>query len=692
MKELLQKHARTFSTVMLSAIFMCFATTATAQEDPEDPGQQIKIHTVEDMLTIETGRKGRKNTYVLMNDLTLDNWKPIGPFYGVFDGTGHTITVSMDIIFSDESKDFEVGLFSEIVGTFSLKTEGGVVKNLRVTGAIRCESPSKEINVGSIAGINRGGTISGCVSEVDVTVNAIESNTGGIVGFNREPTFNVATMSVALYSAVVKNCYMTGNIEVKGEKNACVGGIVGCNGASDITGCYAMGTISVHENKKQCVGHIVGIVKPTMSVTLKSYNDRSITCSNINKNVALNSLFSVSDNSKYTGNIIGCDNESGCYDSRNKNHLTVREADGDTVTQDLRWWRSTIGFPFNSRLWVWNKSLKRPTLYWETVNFENGESVIDKGFEIPERAEWGMIRDNAVWYIKDGALTIKGYGIMQGDFFWDMYRDSITSAVIGDGIKQISGLMFSKHKNLTSITIGANVRSIESNVFSSCENIATVKVKRALPPVISGGMFGTFRNSPISKAQLIVPVGAKDAYLNDKQWKKFGAVIEEDFGEPVIDEGEYFNDPEAQIPEGAVIGYVDDIIWYIKDSVLTITGDGYLSLSLIPWYKHYYTSVIIKGNITRIDKNMFSSHKNLISVTIGANVRSLGDGIFAFCKNIVAVKVKRAEPPQMGALNAFWRSSISKAQLIVPVGAKDAYLNDKQWGKFGAIIEEDFGE
>jgi hypothetical protein len=565
MKNSFQKQARIFLTGMLLAIVMCYVTAATAQEQPLE---QIEIRTVEDMLAIGNNLKG---SYILMNDLTLDNWKPLGPFKGIFNGKGHTITLSIDITFSPEDKDLDVGLFSEInVGLLSYSS----VSNLHVKGNIRCESPYKEINVGGIVGVNKGGLIFNCISEVDITVNAIEANVGGIVGYNRIGLVQIIGTSHVLC------CYMTGNIEVKGEKNVCVGGIAGCNGTADIISCYAMGTVSVHEGRKQSVGHIIGLVKEVVlylslepiridDVLLQKRN----ICSKIKNNVALNSLFSVSDKRKYTGDIIGHNAEKKCGHSKENNYLIVREEDSSnedlndkqniapfSATQNMKWWILSAGFIFKKDfLWVWNKSLKRPTLPWETINFENGELVIetDNGYEISEGAVWGtieettieetveeiveeiqnIIRDttqntspNIIWYLKDGMLTIGGYGNLPERGLgkpWRKYFDSITSIVIEGYITRIGSMNFAASK-ATSITIGESVESIGISAFNSCKKVVSVKVKRAVPPKMDRTAF-TF--SPVKKMQLIVPIGAKEAYLKDKRWKKFGTIIEEDFGQ-----------------------------------------------------------------------------------------------------------------------------------------------------------------
>ncbi|MDR1130179.1 MAG: leucine-rich repeat domain-containing protein [Prevotellaceae bacterium] len=548
MKKLYQKNAGIFFTGILTAIAVCFTAAAGAQKEPEKP---VEIRTVEDMLAIQAKST---SSYILMNDLVLDNWKPIGPFHGIFDGNGHSINISIDIAFSKKDKDVHTGLFSETGGS-SLKARG-IVKNLRVTGSIRCESPYREVYVGGIAGLNRDGIISNCVSEVDITVNAVELNVGGIVGYNRIPTLSI------MYGSTIENCYSTGNIEAKGEKTANVGGIAGCSKAN-IKRCYTMGSVSVHESKKRCAGHIAGFVREAVvtagsnpvSVGGRAGNigfqqSQPVYLRDVISNVALgSSCFLVSGEEKhYTENIIGCNGENSDNDpdyyARRKNYLTVREDDGDmqsnaalfSDTQDRSWWESSAGFLFSNAktpAWVWNRSLNRPTLYWEKINFENGESVIDGRETVPEDTKnpkdtkdtKGLI-GNAEWEINDGTLTVRGSGNIPDGTHWKDHV--ITSVIIGDSITGIGSSNFQNQKNLASVTIGASVESLGMLAFSMCRKLVAVKVKRAEPPKMRG-MSEAFMYVPVSKAQLTVPTGAKAAYSEDKRWKKFGEIVEENF-------------------------------------------------------------------------------------------------------------------------------------------------------------------
>ncbi len=138
----------------------------------------------------------RGKTVILTEDISLSGiaFEPIPTFSGSFDGGGHTIS------------GLEISGYYSPAGLFATLTEGGEVKNLRLSAVI---SPEGErgvvggivgdnygkiencsfsgtvvgaLDVGGIAGINRVcGSISGCSSSGEIIG---ETRTGGIAGTN----------------------------------------------------------------------------------------------------------------------------------------------------------------------------------------------------------------------------------------------------------------------------------------------------------------------------------------------------------------------------------------------------------------------------------------------------------------------------------------------------------------------------
>lgn len=117
-------------------------------------------------------------------------------FWGIFDGNGHTINISL-------SANYDYAALFKIVNQ-------GTIKNLRVQGTI---SSSKKC-AGGIVGQMSSGTILNCISSVTInsSVNGDGSH-GGILGMAYSGT------------NIIKDCIFNG--ELLGSSTNCCGGLVG---------------------------------------------------------------------------------------------------------------------------------------------------------------------------------------------------------------------------------------------------------------------------------------------------------------------------------------------------------------------------------------------------------------------------------------------------------------------------------
>ncbi len=142
---------------------------------------------------------------VLTEDIVLDDNTMIGtansPFKGVFDGGLHTVTVG----YSTTDQD------AEYTGLFAY-TENATIKNVKVEGTI-----TAYLNVGSVCGYAKGGTLSGCSSSVEIDMDAplIEyaqgRRGGGLVAVAEGLTMHDCCYSGVLYRAYFGDNYPEGN-------------------------------------------------------------------------------------------------------------------------------------------------------------------------------------------------------------------------------------------------------------------------------------------------------------------------------------------------------------------------------------------------------------------------------------------------------------------------------------------------
>lgn len=140
--------------------------------------------------------------YILMNDITLENFTPIDVNVASFDGNNKIINITSFATPSESATAVEYGLFANI-GTYTLANETypTILKNIVVdygslTGAISfINSDATTISFGGLVGKNEGGLIYNCdvmnfsSSTKDITLTFKNSSSvkvyfGGLVGEN----------------------------------------------------------------------------------------------------------------------------------------------------------------------------------------------------------------------------------------------------------------------------------------------------------------------------------------------------------------------------------------------------------------------------------------------------------------------------------------------------------------------------
>jgi hypothetical protein len=227
--------------------------------NPVYPNTKISISSSSDMAKIGIDSDYPLSAaYVLKNDITLNNWYPIGdadkPFYGVFDGNEKTITLESFADTAAAEKTY-LGIFGYVKGaSSSAKAE---IKNLTIASSVNASSTAASQVIGLLSGYAE-------LAEIDhITLSGIftfDSTRaivlGGIAGYinqtgtiikdcNSSMTMNIAPGSgsgILTYSYVggsvgmfrngagIENCHNSGNVTAVSAVSASqvfVGGITG---------------------------------------------------------------------------------------------------------------------------------------------------------------------------------------------------------------------------------------------------------------------------------------------------------------------------------------------------------------------------------------------------------------------------------------------------------------------------------
>ena len=210
-------------------------------------------------------------------DLTGVEWTPIGnediPFYGTFDGGGHSISG----LHIDKREGICYGLFGYVTGA---------IQNVTVTGTIYNRSGEPHSAVGGIVGDLAGGVVRNCASDLVIDSNrrSLGFFAGGIVGLlekgglvqNCRSSVRVDNVLAnflylggvagAVMDSRVERCTYTGAITVLGGEiyYIDVGGIAGnVQGRSSVTGCLHLGVLdaSAYDFNCACIGGVIGRVE-----------------------------------------------------------------------------------------------------------------------------------------------------------------------------------------------------------------------------------------------------------------------------------------------------------------------------------------------------------------------------------------------------------------------------------------------
>jgi hypothetical protein len=337
------------------------------------------------------------SSYVLMNDITLTNWTPIGddekPFNGIFNGNERTITVNGFsgpvgrhlVSGTTYVNDAYVGIFGAVkgasdkqkakienlkiystvntsstdgqaIGLLAGYVENAEIDNITLSGQLTFSS-GKTLYLGGVVGLLRkaGTVIKNCKSSLTMNISPGASSTlvNGVIAYDYVGGF----VGLFYEGAGIENCHNTGNITADNTTNSVsgqvfVGGITG--GSS-----YAFDT-SYKGYIQDCsyVGTVIGKAKG--SWTFAGGIAGTIVGGDVDNNAATtrvercfaNGTVSVAGTSSgfpYIGGIVGY-NYYGALVSQCYFNGTVIADKTNDYTGGIAGYNSQTGAPNNSRI------------------------------------------------------------------------------------------------------------------------------------------------------------------------------------------------------------------------------------------------------------------------------------------------------------------------------------------------------
>ena len=265
---------------------------------------------------VNSGTSYENDFFQLTGDVDLADveWTPIGysqsgavalgkPFLGTFDGNGKTVS-NLSISTTDEK------LF---VGFFGFNN--GTVKNLTIKNATLKGGNS----VGALAGYNKG-TIENCHVSGTVDISG-GSNVGGLVGNN---------YTQAPYTAVIRQCSVSGNITLSSSNASYAGGLVGYDYEGTIEASNFSGELSGTVGSSGSVGGIVGYTSSGKVMACYS------SCKLSNMGTFIGGIAGCNS----SGNIVACYSVINAFPNKQCGALIGRNSDGSKEVVTSCYWES----------------------------------------------------------------------------------------------------------------------------------------------------------------------------------------------------------------------------------------------------------------------------------------------------------------------------------------------------------------
>lgn len=182
------------------------------------------------------------------NTDTETNFYPIKPFYGSYDGQGHTIS-GIRMYFPLYTQNEYLGLFGS---TGSSGNTGGTIKNINLTNS----RFSGYHDVGGIVGsLGLHTTVEDCCVGEDVAFHAVingSSNIGGIAGYDQGSIVRCISRAQFSRASSASNCQKWG-------------GVAGHTSSGNIKYCLAIGVTMPAVKNRGAIAGSVGVSSPGKS-------------------------------------------------------------------------------------------------------------------------------------------------------------------------------------------------------------------------------------------------------------------------------------------------------------------------------------------------------------------------------------------------------------------------------------------
>ena len=307
----------------------------------------------------------------------------------------------------------------------------------------------------------------------------------------------------------------------------------------------------------------------------------------------------------------------------------------------------------------------------------------------------GTCGEGLTWILDDtGTLTISGTGAManyeyygSGQAPWYANRNSITAAVIEDGVTSIGKYAFYNCTKLESITIADSVTSIGRSAFENCAKLANVTIPAGVTRIDDWAFYDCDALTNVTIPGSVTRIGSEAFYGCAKL-----ASVTFTEGLTTIDSRAFQSCTSLEsITIPASVTSIGTGAFQSCSSLKSITiPEGVTSIGDSAFYNcSSLKSITIPEGVTSIGGYAFEYCASLESITIPASVTSIGSGAFSDCDSLKTLEF-RGNAPSLDS-NTF--GSIT-ATILYPSGndtwaaaASGSYSASLTWKAVGTATE-----
>lgn len=211
------------------------------------------------------------------------------------------------------------------------------------------------------------------------------------------------------------------------------------------------------------------------------------------------------------------------------------------------------------------------------------------------------------------------------------YYGLVTDVVIpneynGLPVTSISSDAFEKCKSLRSVTIGNSVIDIGAGAFEYCQNLMSVTLGSGITNIHYSSFFACDKLVEVyNLSEFEITKGSSD--------HGYVGLYALDIYTSLEEQSKLSTDSDGYVIH--TDGAKKTLINYESGKTNLILPDGITDILQRIWiYDIKIASIVLPSTITNID---FTAPMNLISITIGENVQSIGEYIFSSCYRLVEV-------------------------------------------------------